>query len=190
MLMLNQTQTQTQTKPKPKPKPELKNFDPLKYINMTMIATLILDTTPVISWDADGNLSITSQSSTPVITMMLTIPIDLTYHRTRTSQDIQHSLTALTHVILQLQGVNEASETSIEISRLVLRPTDMTTYYLYVNPETQMVLQCHLNKETIHLKFPPSSNLRFAEWLQYIKSHLEKLIPASPARSASRCYVS
>jgi hypothetical protein len=154
---------------------------------MTMIATLILDTTPVISWDANGNLSITCQSSTPVITMMLTLPIDLTYHRTRTSQDIQHTLTALTHVILQLQGVNEASETPLEISRLILSPTDATNYYLYVNPENQMVLQCHLNKETIHLKLPSSLNLRFVEWLQYLKAKLEPLLPA---RRSSRCYVS
>lgn len=152
-----------------------------------MAVTLILETVPVISWDAEGNLTITCQSSTPFITMILTIPMDFQYQRTRTRQAIQHSLTALTQIIQQLQGLTPTIDAPLEISRLVLSLTEATNYYLYVNTENQVVLQCHVNKDTIHMKFPITQNPRFVEWLTYLKSQLEKLIPA---RSPSRCYVS
>lgn len=148
---------------------------------------MILESEPMISWDLEGNLSITCQSKQSLITLVLAIPIDWDYQRRQSGPEIRQSLVHLNQYIQHLQEHSTLPAAPLEVSRLGSIASGTSNYFLYVNSDNQVILQCQQLDDTIFLKFPVSRNPQFVEWLTLLKLSLEKLIPS---RSVGRCYVS
>jgi hypothetical protein len=153
---------------------------------MTFSIASNLEIIPLLSWDSDGNLSITGQSKESHLSVICAIPIDWTAQRHQTVITIRQTIIHINNYIVQLQGHVVVNLEPLELSRLFLTPTGSPNYCLYLNSDNQVIILGQRNSETLHLKFPVSMNGQFVAWLQLLKQRLETLIPA---RSASRCYL-
>jgi len=151
--------------------------------------TLVLDSEPQIEWDLDGNLYIKYISDTDIIYGAINIPVYMENHKKRSYMDIIHSIIDLTTFGQRLRNkeTTMVPDAPLEIKRLSLNILDPQGYYLYLNKENRLILQSNHTKDHIYIKFPPSLNIRIAEWLDYLKIQLEQV---KQTEKVSKCIIS